>query len=257
MFRFAVLLSMLVACAPTSPTAPEDGSPDAVPVENEDAVPAGLRVRGIGLIAADDSAEAQILDAEVTVRMLMKYNGDWFPAKPGTELHTGERFKFSVKLARPGCLYMLYRDAQGQAASLFPNKDETHCVPAGEYTVPDPRSQLAELILLPPAGDELVYIVVTDRPVGDADSELAARIVDMETGKNSDLPISKVEPSRDAEERKRHTRTASAGQPGYDSYSPDPRARGPQGVRNGGASVDARADNAGVVIILYPISHVD
>jgi hypothetical protein len=249
------LFCMVAACASVPPPPPEDQG-SRPPSSENDGASDGADVlaleRGIYRTEADDAAAPRVSDARASVRMLVRYGDVWHAAKPGAQVESETRFKFSVRLAQPGCVYMLYCDAQEHVQPLFPWADETPCLPAGEYTVPDPHSEKPHFILDDQTGEELVYVVVTDRPVADAHPELAARISDMAGDKCPDLAVSRAEPREDTPEPKR-TRPSA----GYDSYSLDPRARGEQGVRNGGASVDARADSDGVVIIPYPFVHID
>ncbi len=78
----------------------------------------------------------------------------------------GECMGVRVKSSRAGYLYLLYKQADGSAKCLFPNKfDQNNHIPAGEIcTVPDSRYDF-NMRVTPPFGEETLIALVSEKPL--------------------------------------------------------------------------------------------
>lgn len=78
----------------------------------------------------------------------------------------GELMQVSVESEKSGCLYLLYKQADGTEKCLFPNQyDSDNAITGGrKITLPTPTTGF-RLRIAPPLGDELLVALVTLKPL--------------------------------------------------------------------------------------------
>lgn len=83
----------------------------------------------------------------------------------------GDLLRATVESGEDGYLYLLYRDAVGNASVLFPNRfQKDNFIRKGEaVTVPAPGNHF-RIRIDAPFGDELLKAVVSKQPLGDVDT---------------------------------------------------------------------------------------
>lgn len=91
------------------------------------------------------------------------------------DVKLGEKFSFQFVGGRDGYLTVLYVDAHGNAALLFPTgtPDDAHVEPGKTLTYPL-ASAGQELVAVHPVGLETVFAVATPRPISSADLGMEA-----------------------------------------------------------------------------------
>jgi hypothetical protein len=98
--------------------------------------------------------------------------GDLVPVKVATEFRTGDRIKLNVESNEQAYLYILAIGPSGKQTSLFPDER----MDGGQNLVPAHRTYQVPaggaFVFMPPPGQEKLFIIVSRRPIEDADKKL-------------------------------------------------------------------------------------
>ena len=100
---------------------------------------------------------------------LLDNKGNYVEDRPNCTFTEGECMGVQVVSAKPGHLYVFYRQADESEILLFPNKfDKDNRVEAKRtITLPDPSYEF-NLRVTPPFGEEALIVLVTEKPLSDA-----------------------------------------------------------------------------------------
>lgn len=100
---------------------------------------------------------------------LLDDHGKHLQARPNRMFAEGECMGIQVVSAKPGYLYLFYKQADGSEKCLFPNKFDQNNQIAAKRTIMVPgRSYGFNLRISPPLGQEALIALVTEKPLGDA-----------------------------------------------------------------------------------------
>ena len=158
-------VSQPTSAQPTSsqPTSSHPNSRDMT-IELLDALLAG---HGNGSVRAEGSTSADGSDR--SVRVLVN-DGAGGPVRIGDEL------VYRFESSRPGYLTAIHVDTHGAATLLYPRPDvEAGLVHSGQAIRLPSASDGFHLAVQPPIGRDLVYAIVTDRPITRADLGIESR----------------------------------------------------------------------------------
>ena len=171
---------------------------------------------------------------EVRVHQLMT-NQSLRPLLSGASLHSGDWVGFSVRVNQPAYVYVAQIFTDGSAAVHFPEgSGDLLLQPGLELPIPGGGElfQLDDVV-----GEERVYFIASERPLGNADARIAAAL---------DLIHTRGAPSEG------EPRGGTGSQPSDDFGMPDRRGL----VKKRPTFVEVTADSGGVAVFSFIIRHL-
>lgn len=91
-----------------------------------------------------------------SARILASLGGEWLAVANPRGLSTGAHLKIEVRLERPQCVYLVYRDAK-TTERQFPRGNEVFCFDEGVHRIPADHEE--GFTLREHAGDEVMILV--------------------------------------------------------------------------------------------------
>lgn len=242
-------VALLAGCGAQASSAADE------PVEHSggDAPHAGDdTTRGARVVAGASPQASAAGQRRVSVRVEATSNGRRVPVGPGDTLRSGDRFVVYVRLDRDAYVHVVQFFADGTSAVLSSaDGSPVRVLADAEARIPPSPD---EIELDDAVGEENLYVVVSERPLGEVDASLARLVEDVRTSSQASAPSSS-----------RPTPSARPGaqrdpRPARPAPRPEPDllaglSRGAR-VVPGSRSVEADADERGISVARFSFRHV-
>lgn len=156
------------------------------------AAPVAGQDRGVEKVSASEVS----VPLALTVRVNGKAGRLLRALDPGDTLHSGDLVELVVSVDRPAFVYIVQRFPDGSAAVLHPESGDLQLPAALETRLPEPGAwyQLDQTV-----GEEHLYVVASERPLSDADREVAEALARVRTEGTLEAPaVAPAAPPRPA-----------------------------------------------------------